>query len=176
MSIRRGKPFTATFAVQDPAASRPLPKTGVTFSTGQVQISKDGGSFANTTNLPSEIGSSGRYALTLTDAETSADSVYVTIAASGYDPIDLPLATNGAPVGTVITGGGGNSATSFATSLAAGTADFYKNALIVFLTGALADSAPQKCSAYAVTNGVITVSSAFVATPSVGDRFAVVTF
>lgn len=48
-----------------------------TFAVGDVQISKDGGAFANTTNLPVAVGSS--FYLILTAAELTAANVYILI-------------------------------------------------------------------------------------------------
>ncbi len=54
--------------------------TGATFAAGDVQISKDGAAFANTSNLPVEItGALGVYALALTATEMSAARIFVTI-------------------------------------------------------------------------------------------------
>ncbi|MBN1430448.1 MAG: hypothetical protein JXB07_18910 [Anaerolineae bacterium] len=52
--------------------------TGLSFASGDVVVSKDGGSVANTTNLPTEIGN-GLYKLTLTATEMSADLVSVVL-------------------------------------------------------------------------------------------------
>lgn len=49
----------------------------VTLASGDVQISKDGGAFANTGSLPSQVGTSGVYSLSLTDAEHEARRVVV---------------------------------------------------------------------------------------------------
>lgn len=51
---------------------------GATIAAGDVKISKDGGAFANITNLPSHIGS-GIYKLTLTAVEMDADRIAVTV-------------------------------------------------------------------------------------------------
>ncbi|HXG36514.1 MAG TPA: hypothetical protein VNL15_06070 [Dehalococcoidia bacterium] len=52
--------------------------TAATFAAGDVKISKDGGAQANTTNLPSHIGS-GVYKLTLTATEMQAAKIFVTL-------------------------------------------------------------------------------------------------
>ena len=52
--------------------------TPVTFAAGDVQISKDGGGFANTTNLPTHLGN-GIYVLSLTGAELTAARAVVTV-------------------------------------------------------------------------------------------------
>jgi len=48
-------------------------------AAGDVQISKDGGALANTTNLPSVIGSSFLWSLTLTATEMTAAQIAVAI-------------------------------------------------------------------------------------------------
>lgn len=53
-------------------------KSGLSFATGDVQISQDNGAFANTTSLPGEVGN-GWYTLVLTTAEMSAARILVTI-------------------------------------------------------------------------------------------------
>lgn len=53
-------------------------KTGATFAAGDVKISKDGGAFANTTNLPTELGS-GWYQLVLTATETQAARISISV-------------------------------------------------------------------------------------------------
>ena len=52
--------------------------TPVTFVAGDVQVSKDGGGFANTTNLPAHLGN-GIYTLSLTGTELTAARVVVTV-------------------------------------------------------------------------------------------------
>lgn len=52
--------------------------TPVTFAAGDVSISKDGGSLANTTNLPTHIGG-GLYKLVLTATELTAKLVQILI-------------------------------------------------------------------------------------------------
>lgn len=52
-------------------------QSGATLASGDVKISKDGGSPVNTTNLPTEIGSSGVYQLSLTQSEANADVLLI---------------------------------------------------------------------------------------------------
>jgi hypothetical protein len=52
-------------------------KTSVTLAAGDVQVSKDGGSFANITTLPTEIGSTGVLSVALSATEMNADTVVV---------------------------------------------------------------------------------------------------
>ncbi len=59
-------------------ASEPtLIKTGPTLAAGDVQVSKDGGAFANITSLPTEIGSTGVLKVGLSATEMNADRVAI---------------------------------------------------------------------------------------------------
>ena len=58
-------------------ASTYIWQTSVTLASGDVQVSKDGGSFANISTLPTEIDSSGVLSVTLTSTEMTADTVVV---------------------------------------------------------------------------------------------------
>ena len=53
-------------------------KTPVIFEAGDSQISKDGGSFTNTTNLPSYVGN-GLYSITLSESEHTCKKAIITI-------------------------------------------------------------------------------------------------
>ena len=52
-------------------------QTSVTLAAGDVQISKDGGAFANIATLPTEIGTSGVLSVVLSSTEMTADTVVV---------------------------------------------------------------------------------------------------
>ena len=52
-------------------------KTSPTLAAGDVQVSKDGGAFANITSLPTQIGSTGVLAVALTSTEMNADVIVV---------------------------------------------------------------------------------------------------
>lgn len=71
-----------TFCVRDVASSSSdrLLTTASPFVSGDVKISKDGGAFANTTNLPVQVtGSQPGRSLTLTDAELTCAEAHVVI-------------------------------------------------------------------------------------------------
>lgn len=173
MPFRTNAALTLSFVAID-KYQRPTAKSGITFSAGDVKISKDGGSFNNTTNLPSEIGSTGRYSLTLTFSEMNASWVHVWVSKSSanIDDIDLVFGTGGYPAGTVLTDGG-NSSSSFKTDLTESTTDHWKDSLILFTSGTLAGQL-KKVSGYNGTTKFITVSAAFTGTPSNGDGFILV--
>jgi len=77
-------------------------KTPVTFEVGDIQISKDGGAFANTVNLPTYLGS-GLYVLVLTAIERiCAFSTVTIIDQSGSKWEDQALMIQTAPVTALI--------------------------------------------------------------------------
>lgn len=170
--MRRATAVTITFPIFDPSYSRPTPLSGLTFSTGQTKISKDGGAAISTVNIPVEISAlSGIYALLLTADEMAADWVTVVATPPTGDIVVQTIATNGAPSGTAVTGT--LTASSFTTSLTESIADYWKDALLLFTTGNLKGQI-KKVSAYTVTGGILTLSSAFTGAPSNGDRFVLV--
>ncbi|HEU0138938.1 MAG TPA: hypothetical protein VFQ79_04475 [Bryobacteraceae bacterium] len=136
MSVRRGAALTVSFAAVD-VELRPQRKGGTPWSGGDVLVSKDGSPFANAANLPSEIGSTGRYALTLTAAEMDAAWLHVVVERDGIDPVDLLIGTAGNPSGTVFADAG-NTASQFKTDRTEGTTDHWKDCLLLFTSGALA--------------------------------------
>lgn len=171
MTIRKGKAYTTSFPTVD-SINRPARKSGVTFSTGESQLSKDGAAFANTTNLPAEIGSTGRYSLALTATEMAADNVHIKVEHVDIDPVDLIIGTGGQPSALVVTDGG-NTATTFKTDLTEAVTDYWKDALILFTSGAL-NGQVKKITTYNGTTKFVTVNAAFTGTPSGSDRFVLV--
>ncbi|APU88905.1 hypothetical protein Rctr197k_089 [Virus Rctr197k] len=170
MSIRKGKAYTITFAAVDPT-DRPTRATGVTFGAGESRISQDGGAFSNTTNLPAEIGA-GRYSLALTALEMAADNIHLYFANANIDPVDITVTTGGQPTAVVVANGG-NTASTFETSLTEATNDYWKDALILFTTGGLSGQV-KKISAYDGTTKFVTTTAAFTAAPAGGDRFVLI--
>lgn len=65
-------------------------KTSPTLAAGDIQVSQDGGAFANIASLPTEIGSTGVLKVTLTATEMNADRVAVKFHdAAGDEWVDL---------------------------------------------------------------------------------------
>lgn len=168
MSVRRGYALTVTFAAID-VTDRPTRKTGLSFSAGDAKVSKDGAAFANTTNVPAEIGSTGRYSLALTATEMACNWAHVMVAKTGMDDVDLLLGTSQHPSALVVADGS-NAADSFKTDLTEATNDYWAGALLVFTSGTLAGQV-KKVSAYNGTTKFVTLSSGFTAAPSASDRF-----
>lgn len=76
-NLEYGVTATITFALVDFGATD-FEATPVTFASGDTQISKDGGTFANTTNNPSHVGN-GVYKLVLTATEAQAYNVAISV-------------------------------------------------------------------------------------------------
>lgn len=171
MSIRRAEVVTISFPLID-NTNRPARKSGITLVAGDCKVSKDGGSYANSTNLPAEIGSTGRYSLALTATEMNAKWIHVYVSRSDVDDMDLPIGTAGNPSGTCLTNGS-NTSSTFLTDLTDSTNDVWKDNLLLFTTGTLAGQV-KKISAYNGTTKFVTLATAFTSAPSNGDRFVLV--
>lgn len=173
MSVRRGVPLTLPFFAVD-SADPPNGKGSISWAAGDVKVSKDGGNFANASNTPASIGSgpTGAYKIDLTSAEMDAVALMVSIEKSGMDPLRLTILTSADPSGTVVTDAGNNSST-FKTDRTEATNDFWKDALLVFVSGSLIHQV-KRISAYNGTTKFASVSSAFTGTPANGDRFVLV--
>lgn len=169
----RAQQQTITFVAID-SSLPPARKSGLTSWAGsEVQISKEGAAWVNATNSPTEIGSSGRYALVLTATECRCSWLHVKVEKTGMQPADEPGSMDEQYDGAVVADAG-NGVLGFKTDLASVVADFYKDALIRFTTGALAGSGPKRISAYS-TGKIVTLASALPLAPSAGDLFVVVT-
>jgi hypothetical protein len=80
--------------------------------------------------------------------------------------------TSAVPLAAVVTNGS-NTSSTFQTDRAESTTDYWKNTLLVFLTGTLAGQV-QKVSAYNGSTFFITVLNAFTGAPASGDKFALI--
>jgi hypothetical protein len=159
------------FAAID-TASRPSRKTGLSIANTDIQISKDGGAYANATNGATELGTTGRYKVDVTAAEMDASWVSVKVVKTGMDDVDYNIATSGNPSGSVVSNGS-NAAGTFCTDLTQSTNDHWKDSLLLFTSGSLAGQV-KKVSAYDGTTKFVTLSTAFTGAPSAGDRFILV--
>lgn len=142
--------------------------TGLTISAGESQISQDGGAFANTTNLPSELGTTGVYPFTLTAAETNCNSFAIRITDAGSEVFFQEDKTTGETVGSVVTDAS-NSTTTFKTDLG-GVTDAHKDKLVTFTTGSLAGQV-KKAIGFNATSLFLTVNAAYTEAPANGDLF-----
>lgn len=150
------------------ALDRPNARSGLSFAAGEVKISKDNGAFANVTNLPVEIGTSGVYGMLLTAAECNADWIHLYAErATVIDRWRMSISTTGHPSFSVVANGS-NTATTFKTDRAETGTDFWKMAWVVFTSGGLIDQVRQ-VSAYDGTTKFVTMADAFSAAPSASD-------
>jgi hypothetical protein len=76
------------------------PRTGVAGLDSEV--SKDGGAFVDCTNEATEIGATGIYTLTLTQAEMTADRVVVRVQTTSYGTIVIVIDTLDLGSGSVL--------------------------------------------------------------------------
>lgn len=174
MSVRRGKALTVSFYLID-AANRPFRKAGISFEDNDIlKISKDGGSYNDTTNDAVHIAS-GRYKLDLTADEMNCDWLHLMITGVSdtqfIDDFDTVIATSGHPSGTVVSDGS-NTSSTFKTDLTQAT-DYWKDTLLLFTTGSLINQV-KKVTAFNSGTDFITVSPAFTAAPTAGDRFILI--
>jgi hypothetical protein len=84
------------------------------------------------------------------------------------------LGLTAAKVGTVLTSGGNNTASSFYTDLPGGN-DYWKDCLLLITSGALLGQV-KEIGGFTDTNGVVTLTNgqAFTATPADGVTFAII--
>ncbi|HTJ17849.1 MAG TPA: hypothetical protein VL494_13810 [Steroidobacteraceae bacterium] len=169
--LRRAQQQTVTIIAID-TSNPPARKSGLTLLNTDVKISKDGGSFTSATNAPSEIGSTGRYALVLTAAETDCIWLHWYVEKTGMQPFDKEGSTSGHPSGQVLTDPS-NTSSTFKTDLASSTTDFWKDTFMTFTSGALLGQT-KKVTGYNGSTKFLTFLSGFTGTPSNGDRFVLV--
>ncbi len=141
---------TTDTAILTPTATERTSQTG----NYRVQV-------ACTTANGFEVGKSYNVVVTATVSGVSAKAVLATFLL-------------GPPVyyGSVVADGS-NTATTFKTDRAEATNDYWKDALLVFLTGSLAGQV-KKVSAFNATTDFITTTAAYTAAPSASDRFMLV--
>jgi len=171
MSVRRAHAYTFTFAAVD-SSSPPDRLPGISWTAGDAQISKDGGAFANTTNLPTQIGSTGRYAIALTAAELDCSWLHLKIEKATIQPIDITGGTTGGKTGVVVSDAG-NSSAEFRTDLTESAANHWATAFLTFTTGALAGQT-KRITGFNPTTDFVTVDGGFSSAPTAGDRFVIV--
>lgn len=167
--MRRAQPQTVTFPAFDSTTGARKP--GITFLAGDIQISKEGGAFVNTTSLPAEIGSSGVYALSLTAAELDCAWFHVIGNKAATRPIDFGGDMTDQPTAAVA--GTGQTTTSFVTNLTSAVNEAHKGKIVRFQTGLLAGQV-RKVTAYNGGTKALSFNDAFSAAPAAGDVFALI--
>ena len=169
--MRRAQLQPLTAAIIDSVTPTAL-KSGVTFIAGDVQISNDRGAFANVTNLPVEIGSSGVYGFDLTAAESNCSWICIKFAKSGIVTRVGEGALDSQPTAAVVADGG-NTTTTFVTNLTEASSEFWKGAGIVFTSGALKGQVREVAS-YNGNTKALTLAVALTAVPAAGDAFTII--
>lgn len=170
--MRRAQQQTISFPAYDSTVTTGATKTGLTLLNTDVKISKDGAAFASATNAPSEIGSTGRYSLVLTAAETACSWIHVYIEKTGMRPQDVSGPLDSDPSAAVVSDAG-NSATTFVTDLTEAVTDFWKDCLVVFTSGTLRGQI-KKVTGYNGTTKALSFATGFTAVPGASDRFVIV--
>lgn len=170
--MRRAQQQTITFQAYDSAFADGRTKSGLSLLATDVKISKDGGALANATNAPVELGTSGRYALVLTAAETSCSWLHVYIEKAGMRPADIAGALGEQPAAAVVADAG-NTAIAFVTSLTEAANDFWRGGGIVFTSGALKGQV-REIANYNGTTKALSLVEALTAAPAAGDTFLLI--
>lgn len=170
--MRRAQQQTITFPALDSTVATGAMKSGLALLASDVKISKDGGAFASATNPPAEIGATGRYALTLTVAETNCSWFHAYIEKTGMRPQDV-YGEMGEQQVALVVADAGNTATSFVTNLTSAVTDAWKGVLVRFQTGALAGQV-RKATGYNGTTKALSFTVGFTAAPAADDVFAIV--
>jgi len=148
-------------------------------STFVVKISKNGAAPASSTNSPTQIDSTdqkGLFYLELTAAEINTiGSVSIKITNTGgtktMEPREMEVEVVQAYFATAQTG---TLTTGSFTSDRTEASDFWKDCLVIALTGSLAGQV-KKVGAFANTGGLFTLATGFVftAAPANGDIFEI---
>lgn len=170
--MRRAQQQTIAFPAYDSTVSTGALRSGLVLLATDVQISKDGGAFANATNAPAEIGSSGVYALTLTAAETACAWLCILVTKAGMRPAVIDGALDGQPHAAVVADAG-NTATTFVSDLSEATSDHWAGAGVVFTSGTLKGQV-REIESYNGTTKALTLAEPLTAAPSTGDRFVLI--
>lgn len=156
-------------------ASPGILQANPTLATGDVKISKDGGTFGNLATLPTVTPTSGKAVLVqLSATEMDADDVVVVFNdATGSEWFDLLVNIKTLPFlgSTVDNAVVTPTTTTIGSDLSGHEDDYFNGAFIHFLSGILQGQS-KKITDYASANGQLTFS-AFTDTPSDGDRFII---
>lgn len=184
-----GQQFILKTSLYDPDTPQDF-ATGLSFVAGDVKISQDGSAFVNTTNLPSEIGSTGVYTLTLTAAEMQAEDIVIAFVDQTATKAWMDLAvlieatawrtsTNEIQIWEIDDTGAAPTATSFEAMIIMGTertaVDAYKDRQIIFISGAEAGSvAFIESSDAGVSSRAFTVTQIPTGAPSDGEQFVII--
>jgi hypothetical protein len=182
VAAQRRLPFRMVDATDGKTA-----EPGLTFSAGDIKISKNGGSTANHAGTVTEIAN-GVYYYEFTASELDTlgfVTVYITDVAAldvvgviqvvPWNPYDIVrlglsgLASQAMVTGAIVTDGG-NSATTFKTDLTEAVDDYWKDTLIRITSGVLINQV-KRVTAYNGTTKFLTVAGGFTGTPASAVTF-----
>jgi hypothetical protein len=164
--MRRAQQQVITFVAID--ASTGAPMVGLTFSAGEVQVSKDGGARANVAGAVSELGV-GVYAVTITAAEFDAAWWHFLVRKTGMRPVDVPGFTTGNPSFRVVDDPA-NTATTFKTDRTEDGADHWRFSGVVGTSDATKGQV-REVAGYNGTTKFITLAAPLTAPPVAGAYF-----
>lgn len=170
--MRRAQQQTITFTAYDSTSPVGATKSGLTLLAADVKVSKDGGAFAPASNAPSELGSSGRYALVLTSDEANCSWLHVYIEKAGMRPADVFGPMDGQP-GASVVADAGNTATTFVTNLTETANDHWAGAGVVFTSGALKGQV-REVESYNGASKALTLVEPLTAAPVASDAFVII--
>lgn len=166
--MRRAQQQTISFPLYDSTVTTGVTKSGLALLASDVKLSKDGGAFASATNPPTEIGSTGRYALVLTAAETACGWFHLYVEKAGARPQDVFGEMSDQPDAKVVSG----DATTFVTNLTESANDFWKGAGVTFTSGALRGQV-REVAGYNGSTKALTLAVPLTAAPATDDRFVI---
>ncbi|MBA2687791.1 MAG: hypothetical protein H0U64_06805 [Gemmatimonadaceae bacterium] len=170
--MRRAQQQSVTFAAIDSVSPTAL-KSGLTLLVSDVKISKDAGAFASATNAPTELGVTGVYALTLTAAETNCGWLQVLVTKTGMYPNASVMGAMSDQPAAAVVADADNVATLFVANLTSAVTDFWKDAVVVFTTGALAGQL-KRVTGYNGTTKALSFAAGFTSAPATGDLFVII--
>lgn len=167
-------------------------ETGLSFSAGDLKLSKNGGSTANHAGSITEIGN-GVYYYEATQAEldtigfltiwiTNAAAVEVVAAVQivSFDPYDSVRAgLTGIPAlalpSSTVAADGGNTAETFKTNLTQTADDYWRGTILRWTGGALQDQVGRVIAYDGTTKFITVVSPGFTAAPATSAPFELLT-
>jgi hypothetical protein len=145
---------------------------GLSFSAGDLKLSKNGTAEANHSGTMTEVaGGLYFYEAALAEVDTLGFLSLRVVKAGALDFIAVVAVSEDTVRGSVVTDAG-NTSGSFKTDLASAETDAYKDLLILFLDGPNRDQV-KKCAGYNGTTKVLSTTAAFTDAPAAGDKFRV---
>ncbi len=179
--VVKNEPVAAdrTLAVYLVSSSTGLPVQSATMSGTKVQISKNGGAWANGAGTWAEVQGSGAgkggYTYVFTTGELDTPGVLLfKYEDTGVHQFMYSIQVTNLQVGLVVADGA-NTAFTFKTDLTQAVDDYWKHAFLVFTGGSLVGQV-HKIIAYVGATKFVTfaATSGFTAAPSASDPFLII--